>query len=83
MSSTLIRRQSVRSPRAASGVRESSSPVSESRNQSTDLLVLESHSNEPEAREVIRLAIASKKVRVVPDPANPERIRLIPYTALG
>ena len=83
MSSTLLKRQSMRSHRGTTGVDEATSPVSESRNQSANLSNLETHSNEPEARELIRRAIASKKVRVVPDPANPERIRLIPCQILG
>ena len=78
MSSILVKRPSMKPNRATPGVREALSPASESRNSSSDLSILETHSNEPEARELIRRAITSKRVRVVPDPANPERIRLIP-----
>ena len=78
MSSILVKRPSMKSNRATPGVREALAPASDSRNSSSDFSILETHSNEPEARELIRRAIASKRVRVVPDPANPERIRLIP-----
>ena len=83
MSSSVLQHKPLRLTRARSVVRESQAVAPAARGLSSDLAVLESRSDQPEAREVIRRAINSKRVRVVPDSSNPERIRVIPCHVLS